>query len=395
VLVAPVKLALPIPLVFSAIALPGRPLRRIAVTAALVTVVSATARPVAQELWYRSYQDGVEAYTKGDYAAAEGKLLAAMTNRQAPRARGRSVAYYGQLRGEFIPEYYLAVIYAKQRKFSDALKYARTAEAYLKTGDKESATLLTARTDAEKGLAPAPLAAENRTPVTPPASPPAPNPQPPSLNESPSSAAPSTTPPRPSPRADFDRLMNAAKAAFTAQRFVDARQSANAAKALGVDNQQADDFLRSVDVQDLTAQVNAQLTQRAWSAATPLVDRLAALDSNNATVRTARQTIVRGVAEDNAKGLERSGLGAFYRGNYREALGTLGKVPAELTSPRVLFYLACSNAALALLEGEKGTTRLQRARELFRRARPQENTFAVDRKYISPRIIRVLEGAAG
>src|SRR5438874_10600142 len=55
---------------------------------------------------------------------------------------------------------------------------------------------------------------------------------------------------------------------------------------------------------------------------------------------------------------------------------------------RVLLYMACSTAALALLEGAKGTARMQQARELFQQAQPNTNAFTLDRKYISPEIMR-------
>lgn len=190
--------------------------------------------------------------------------------------------------------------------------------------------------------------------------------------------------------------MSDANASLRGQRFANARDSATRARDLNVDNRQADDLLRRINVDEVTTQLNAQLGARAWTAAAPLVDRLASLDPNNAAVRTARETIARGQARDQADRLERDGLSAFYRGNYQQALAVLSKVPPDLSTPRVFLYMACSNAALALLEGDdKGQARLQRARELFRQARPQQNTFAVDRKYISPRIIRILDGTAG
>ena len=70
-------------------------------------------------------------------------------------------------------------------------------------------------------------------------------------------------------------------------------------------------------------------------------------------------------------------------------------MPREFTTPRVLFYMACTNAALALIEGAQGAERLQRARALFQKSEPRTNPFTDHRQYISPRIIRALEGGQG
>ena len=93
--------------------------------------------------------------------------------------------------------------------------------------------------------------------------------------------------------------------------------------------------------------------------------------------------------------MERAGLRAFYRAEYDKAIEAFERIPesvaGDLTRERVLFYMACSHGALALLEGRKGTARLQKARDLFLQAQPDKNPFALDRKYISPEIIGALE----
>ena len=252
--------------------------------------------------------------------------------------------------------------------------------------------LLAARTDAEKALNPTLVADKVATTTTAPAL---------ARNDVPS--PPVTVPPTPTPtpdpaaprRAEFDRLIAAASSALASDRYSDARQNASRAKALGVDGKRADDAMNAIEVGDLTNQIKVQLTARAWTTATPLLDRLAAVDPNSPFVRTARQNVGHGLAEDNAARLERVALGAFYRGNYQQALATLGQVPGDVATPRVLFYMACSNAALALLNGEKGKAQLQSARDLFKKAQPGQNRFSIDRKYISPRIMRALEGTLG
>ena len=193
-------------------------------------------------------------------------------------------------------------------------------------------------------------------------------------------------------RRDFDRLMADATRFGGAGRYAEARQAATQARGLGVDNGRADALLKATDIQDLQGQINAQLNARAWSAVAPLVDRLAGLDPANATIRNARQETTRGLAVDEGKRLERDGLTAFYHGDYQRALDTLGRVGADVKTPRVAFYMACSTAALGLMQEDK--SKLQKAHELFLQARPKDNPFTADRKYISPRIIRILDAPA-
>jgi hypothetical protein len=345
---------------------------------------------MAQDLWYRSYQEGVKAFKSGDFVTAEQKLLAARNNKLAPRERGRKVLYYSQIRDEFLPEYYLAMTYAGLRRWSDALKFAGEAEKYLKNGDPEFQRLAAARVEADRVLNPPVLAANSTVP-----SPAPPSPSSASSNSTPAQVQRPNQPvedPAAASRRNFDRLLADATRFGAAGQYAEARQAASQAKALGVDNSRADALLKATDIQDMQSQINTQLRARAWSAAGSLADRLAGLDPANPAIRRARQEAARGLAVDEGKRLERDGLMAFYRGDYQRALDTLGKVAADVKTPRVAFYLACSTAALGLIQDDK--SKLQRAHELFQQARPKDNPFTVDRKYISPSIIRVLDAPA-
>jgi len=93
--------------------------------------------------------------------------------------------------------------------------------------------------------------------------------------------------------------------------------------------------------------------------------------------------------------MARAGLRAFYQGEYTKALDVLERIPKNAASSvareRVVFYLACSNAAIALLEGDKGKERLDKARKLYQLAEPGKHPFTLDRKHISPEILGALE----
>ena len=93
--------------------------------------------------------------------------------------------------------------------------------------------------------------------------------------------------------------------------------------------------------------------------------------------------------------LERSALRAFYSGDYSQALALLGDARLKaVETPRRLFYEACSNAALGLLEGPEGEARMLTARAEFARANGLGASFAVDRRYLSPRILAALRDGA-
>ena len=92
-----------------------------------------------------------------------------------------------------------------------------------------------------------------------------------------------------------------------------------------------------------------------------------------------------------AAALEKAALQAFFQGNYLTALSLLDDSAFKQNpTPRRLFYIACSNAALGLLEGEKGRGRITAARIQFAQANGLDSQFAVDRRYISPRILDTL-----
>jgi hypothetical protein len=347
----------------------------------LVALISVTL--VAQDVWYRSYRDGVAAFNKGDYRTAEAKFTDALRAKDAPTARGHKVLYYSQLRDEFLPEYYLAVINAKNGNHAAALRFAAAAEKYIGASDREYTSLSSAKAASQNALnaaasvdsprgGPPPRTAGDTAPVAPAAS------------------------PSPSPRVGFDALIRQARAAVAERRWNDARTAAVSAKAMGVDNRQADDLLKSIDIEEIGAQVNARAAAREWSQATAAVDNLARVDPGNPLVASTRKTIAAGIAMDELMRVQRAGLDAFYRGNYQLALTTLGQARLDgapaLQRDRIRFYIACSDAALALLEGTNGKRRLAQAQQLYRQLRQNQALFAVDRRYISPQILSALQG---
>ena len=365
--------------------------RAMRVPTGTLAILLLTAVLAGQELWYASYQQGVDAFKKSEYALAKRKLVEAITNRQAPRTRGRRVLYYGLLRDEFIPEYYLAIIASHDKQWNEAIRYADAAEIYMR-GDKDYPNLTAAKLVAVNALGSATTTVPSSTVATTTI-----KPDPPSTTSV--VPPPTTTVVGPSAiQRQSDALLAQASRAMANGAFADARGLAGQARALGVDIAAADAMLRRIVAAERTArnsetqgQITATLGQRNWSAAADLVDRLAREGGDPAFVTAARGAISRGLEQDAARGLERAAVTAFYKGNYQAALGTFARMPRSQITPRVLFYQACTNAALALVEGPAGAPRLTRARALYAQSDPQRNSFARHRRFVSPQIISALE----
>jgi tetratricopeptide (TPR) repeat protein len=85
--------------------------------------------------------------------------------------------------------------------------------------------------------------------------------------------------------------------------------------------------------------------------------------------------------------IEVTAMRHFFSGDYTAAIDTL----ASLTSPRALYYKACSRAGLALLSGDRDATALALARQEYRRAVSGAANFTRDEPYISPRVLQLLQ----
>jgi tetratricopeptide (TPR) repeat protein len=300
--------------------------------------------------WARTYQDAVNAFRAGDDAAAAGGFQAALSTPNIPTARGRNVLYRSQIRGEFMPEYYLAVIYSRQGRHQEALRYANDALRYIGQGDPFFASLAAARDASQRALNPPASTTSIPQPTSTPTTAPATSSTVPASTSSVPAEEPSSTTTSVDPSLGrFEQLMAEAGRHRAAGNYAAARRSANQAGGLDVDDARVTTFL----------------------------GELAAIES---AART--------------RSFERTGLRAFYQGDYAGALAVLEQAPAAQQTPRMLFYMACSHVALAITTGDADGRRRQAARDLLARSRPGQNALALDRQYISPRVLDVLEGRA-
>ena len=367
--------------------------RRLAGVAGVLPILLLTCVLAAQELWYASYQQGVDAFQRNEYDLARKKFVQAVTNKQAPKTSGRRVVYHGLLRDEFIPEYYLALIATREKRWDEALRFGNAAADYMR-GDRDFDKLTAAMATASSARTLLPPATTTATPATITTNTP----------EVPVSVPPPTTTAAPVVdtkvvlQRQADSFLSQANRALASGAYANARGLAGQARALGIDIPAADAMLKRIVAAERTAR-NAQaqlrltelLGQRNWTAAGELLDSFARDGGDPAVVTSTRAAIARGLEQDAARGLERAAVTAFYKGNYQAALGTFARMPPSQITPRVLFYQACTNAALALVEGPAGASRLVRARALYVQSDPRRNSFERHRRFVSPQIIRALE----
>ena len=88
---------------------------------------------------------------------------------------------------------------------------------------------------------------------------------------------------------------------------------------------------------------------------------------------------------------EREAMRLYLRGDYDRARAQI-QAFAEGPSPRMRLYLACSQAALAVLRGDAALA--DEARRTYGAVKGDAPTFVTDFRYISPAVQKVLNGGA-
>jgi hypothetical protein len=187
----------------------------------------------------------------------------------------------------------------------------------------------------------------------------------------------------------FEGYVASARQALDQGQIGDARQAVTRARALNVDPTAVEPLAQAIDIRETSDRLRTLLQSRSYTSMQPLVDRLATLDPRNPLIVTAQQQLAATLGNSQR---ERLGLSEFYRGRYDAAAAALTEVSGDI-SPRVRFYLACSKAALSLIEtDERKRQALEaEARRAVDPVRQQVQALGVDRRYVSPGILAVLK----
>jgi tetratricopeptide (TPR) repeat protein len=386
------------------------PMRWLVLTLAAVLLVPAAA--LAQPAWVKAYEDGVEAFQKGDNdALAEQKLIDAREKgpKQSRRYNFSSVVFR-----PFIPDVYLGMIYARQGRYKqaqDLLEHA-VSEGLVKSDDKiyamATSSLQLARdkqsqlaTNTRPNTPPDPVKPIVKPTVTP-------------TNPPPDPIKPVTTTTNPPPTnvdpawlAGFRRAMNASRASLQQARYSEARSSLAAATAAAGDaprRQEAEALGREIDAalaiatQQVVNRARQAIQRKDATAATSELTALRELSPGHAAVPELTRginSLVEGL-DRTAKlaNAERTGVKLFLSGQYKQAADILEQaVNQSLTSPRVHLFLASSRGAQALLAPEDQRPALvAAARRHYALAKPDAATLTADQRFISPSILKLLNG---
>jgi hypothetical protein len=311
---------------------------------------------VQRARWYELYDDARQDVSRGRWAEAEQKLLAAQKDGPRP---GRTVLRYGTWRDDYFPDYYLALVYLNTNRPKEAIARFQAARTQgLNLGDNEfnqfETQLARAQTAADDLAAQTKRAELQPVAPSPPAPPPSPTPprearkvdtpdKPPSQTEPPVPAAPT-------PAQQLEPLIGRARTQLAARNFSDALATLAAARKIDSAAPIIGQLEREVRRAAAADAVDTAVAARNTAAADRALAALEALDPSWPTTAALRQK-VRGLrtAVQRLEG-ERSAMLAFFAGDYDRALELLGGTErATSLSGRGLFYRACSLAALALL----------------------------------------------
>lgn len=385
----------------------------------------------AEQTWYEAYDSALNDIKMKNWRLAEEKLKAAL--KLQPR-QGRKIRAYGARFMNYIPEYYLGVVYFHQGNYQGALEnFLRVQnQELINKGDEEYEELTRLSRQAMVKLSPA----------------------------------------APDPESQFAHLMDQANKAWSERNFDLAKKLATQAMTTGVDEQKAMDLLKKIDVEqtlralkDSIAKSDEQQTQR-------LLARLELLDPQNPELVQYRELWSKRIAEsakqqqtapepklpmaevkqteipkaadlqveqakflslleqakrelrlknfqkarqtaslafalgidnrkaelllqeidaaENLQSEETAAIVAFYSGEYQKAIRLLENlVSRKKESERLYFYLGCSQAALAFLDTGNRSQLLQKARLQFAQAKRLNKSLTHDTRFISPRILEV------
>lgn len=349
---------------------------------------------IASAQWYRDYQDGINAVKAKNWSVAEQKLQAAM--QKNPRADTRDrILWYGQIRRPFLPSLYLAVVYQNTRRPQQALDILQRLRDLYRSGDDDYQLFATTMAAASDDVATNNAGRLTTTTIGPPratstvpvstTTTTSPGPPPSSSTSSSTTTSVGVTPPAPS-RTEFDRLMREAEVDLRAGRFPDARRKAEQARGLNVDGAAVEALLREVQTAELLRTFTSAVTGRDPTKAAAALETIRKTNPGYGGL----QKLVTDLRDLRDVIDLRAGLLLYYASNYTAAATLFqGALQRGGAAPRLYLYLACSIAALSLVNDNPAD--LVTARTYFAQARPQQNRYTADWRYISPSIRRALE----
>ena len=309
----------------------------------------APARRNDTRTWYQAYADGKRAFDQKNWQAAIDSLEAAKRAR-APKP-GRKIPFYGDVYDDYLPDYYLGIAYLNLRQFTQADQAfaAVRASGLIGPKDREYAEFQRQTTAVTAGLRETATVAQNNQAAA--RRQRAASGEQPASREQPVSHGAQ-------PRARRDQHAAGKPADPTVAR-IDAAERA--------------DWQRRRHVAGTAADIGRSDKSRAAADETPPTTRPSRRQSRDPSRREPKKTR----------------FARIYQGSTDQAAALLNSsVQGPGATPRAFFYLACSRTALAIL-GQGSSADVDGAKQLLARAgNPAQ--FAEDRRYVSPRVLRML-----
>ena len=333
---------------------------RLAVACFLMASATLAAQNTGKAVWDDLYREAIRHVRNQEWRLAEQKLV---ESQKTGPPSGRGVIRRGLLgRDDYFPEFYLGVVYLNTNRPTQALiqfQVARQRGLNPKEGEYR-------QIDEFEKRATALVEADRRA-----------------------------NPPPPDPKEQFKTLFGQAQRSFSEGRLDDAENAAKQARALNVDNAAVDAFLAK-----LGSSRNASRLQQALRGNPGLAELrklVSEYESTGVSLDELRRRIAAAEAAEAAAGrarAERTGMIEFYSGNYQKALGAIAD--AEKVAPlsaRGNFYRACILASLATRGKTTNQAQLREARKFYTLAAQTPDAFKGDLKYVSPRLLQLLQGS--
>ena len=159
------------------------------------------------------------------------------------------------------------------------------------------------------------------------------------------------------------------------------------------------DEVKKVDVQANLDAADKAIAKKDYARARRLYNDILAQDFRNAEARAGLEKLPQDQASTGSSGeddpLLASAIGQFYRGDFDTAQGALSYyIGAGKKRGLANFYLGVIYMTQYYLGGEKEPSKLQQAKQKFKTAKDVQG-FVPPEKYISPKIMKVYQEAAG
>jgi hypothetical protein len=317
---------------------------------AMVTPVAAQGR----RDWANLYRDAIQLVNKQQWKEAESTLLQAIKS-GPPSGRGVIDRVFG--RDDYFPEFYLGIIYLYTNRATEAQTQFQVARKRgLNQREREFQRLPEYESRA-KELADA---------------------------EAKTTAAADRN-------QQFKRLLGDAQRSLGDGRYEDAESAARQARGFNIDNAAADAILQNIQKARSASRLQEALRR---NPSLPELRRLLAeYDGSGAAVDELRKRIDAAETTERRNVAERAAMVAFYNGNYTQAVSALNEAEKTLSlTARGQFYRAVTLATQATRGKVANEGLLQRARQAWGVASREPNVFKEDLRFISPEILRQLQG---